>query len=73
MRYKSPPRKLKSRCSVCGIRCVGKICSGCFRKHYWTMARRKEMAEKACRVSFRHSGGWKDKGDKKEVGVPDGR
>jgi len=37
------------------------------------MARRKEMAEKACRVSFRHSGGWKDKGDKKEVGVPDGR
>jgi len=37
MRYKSPPRKLKSRCSVCGR---------CFRKVYWTKAKRKGMSEK---------------------------
>ena len=46
MRYKSPPRKLKSICSVCGIRCVGKMCIGCFRKVYWTKGRRKGMSKK---------------------------
>jgi len=46
MRYKSPPYKLKSKCSVCGIRCVGKTCIECFRKVYWTKAKRKGMSEK---------------------------
>ena len=46
MKYKFPSRKLKSRYSVCGVRCVGKMCIGCFRKVYWTKAKRKGMSEK---------------------------
>ena len=45
MKYKSPVWHLKNKCSLCGRRCVGNTCRKCFRKTYWTEAKRKEMGK----------------------------